>query len=523
MKHEIELFIPANLSTDLDYIKRAIAEKLKISKDDIADLKLLKRSIDARRKPILYLLKYEVYIGETIFNSPISILENLPDVSEAKRVIVIGAGPAGLFAALKLIELGVKPIIFERGKDVGNRKFDISDLNRNLAVNPESNWCFGEGGAGTYSDGKLYTRSTKRGDVSSILSLFVAHGANEDISVDAHAHIGTDKLPSIISNIRQTIVRCGGEIHFNTKIIDIVTADNQVTALIDGEQNRHSAEAYILATGHSAHDIYELFDRKKFALQAKSFAMGFRVEHPQWLIDSAQYKMPKRPEYLPAASYTLVQQVRDRGVFSFCMCPGGIIVPSATGDKQLVVNGMSNSQRNSPYANAGVVVAVEPTDLKEYTKYGALAGLKFQQEMEHKAWLAGGGSLVAPAQRVVDFLKDKVSYSLPKCSYNPGVVSADLSKIYPDFITSRLKEAFLSFEKKLKGFVSPEAILVGIESRTSSPVRIPRDAQTLAHIEFDNLFPAGEGAGYAGGIVSSAIDGQRCAEKIVENIINIEK
>lgn len=512
MINEVELLMLAQDADNQENIRKEIQAKLNIPPSSTMTFKLIKRSLDARRKPIMSQLKFMVYIDEPIVLNSNSFIDDLPDVSNQKSVIVIGAGPAGLFAAIKLIELGLKPIIFERGKDVENRKFDVSNINRNINVNTESNWCFGEGGAGTYSDGKLYTRSTKRGDVNSILDLFIAHGANSEIGVEAHAHIGTDKLPSIISNIRHTIIRHGGEVHFNTKIIDIVVEKDKVVELIDGDNNRHHADAYILATGHSATDIYELFNRKQFAMEQKSFAMGFRVEHPQALIDSIQYKLPVRPNYLPAASYSLVQQVNNRGVFSFCMCPGGIIVPASTHENQLVVNGMSNSQRNSPHANAGIVVSVESSDVRGLNNDHALAGLHFQQEIEHKAWLAGGKSLVAPAQRLTDFVNNKISQNLPKCSYNPGLLSSNLSAIYPEFITQRLKEALVLFNQKMRGFYTNEAVLVGVESRTSSPIRILRDAVTLSHVQFSNLFPAGEGAGYAGGIVSSAIDGQRCAE-----------
>lgn len=520
MKYEIELLIPAQEANNHRTVCDKIAQELNIEASTITSVSLKRRSIDARRKPIMLLLKYDVYVGEEMPVAQNSMIDNLPFVENGKRVIIIGAGPAGLFAALRLIELGIKPIIFERGKDVANRKFDIADINRNNCINPDSNWCFGEGGAGTYSDGKLYTRSTKRGNVTSILAWLIAHGANPEISIDAHAHIGTDKLPAIITKIRQTIILHGGEVYFNTRINDILVDNNRVVAMLDGDLNRHTADAYILATGHSANDIYELFSRKNFAIELKPFAMGFRVEHPQELIDASQYKLAKRPDYLPAASYSVVQQVDGRGVFSFCMCPGGIIVPAATGPNQQVVNGMSNSQRNSPYANAGIVVSIEPADLKEYQKHHELAGLMFQHEVEHQAWLAGGKSLRAPAQRLTDFINGTWSQTLPQCSYNPGVVSADLTDLYPEYIIGRLKEAFKSFNQKIRGFVSSEALLLGVESRTSSPVRIPRDPQTLHHIQIANLYPAGEGAGYAGGIVSSAIDGQRCAESIANQLLH---
>ncbi len=518
MTKEIEITIPASEIDNKQIITQAIIIQENISPNSLSGYKIIRRSLDARRKPILYILRLTIFVNEPVSNIKFDINYQLQDVSNKKPVIIIGAGPAGLFAALKLIELGIKPIIFERGKDVNNRKIDIAAINRNISINTESNWCFGEGGAGTFSDGKLYTRSTKRGDVSSVLDILIAHGANQEISIDAHAHIGTDKLPAIITNIRHSIILCGGEVHFDTKIIDILTENNKVTSIIDGEGNQHKAEAYILATGHSASDIYELFFDKKIKLELKSYALGVRVEHPQSLIDSIQYKLPKRPEYLPAANYSLVQQVDSRGVFSFCMCPGGVIVPASTHPDQLVVNGMSNSQRNSPFANAGIVVSVEHSDLHNYDKYHELAGLKFQQEIEYKAWLAGGKSISAPAQRMDDFVNNRISNTLPNNSYNPGLISADLSSVLPDFISERLKKAFVLFNNKMRGFYTNDAILVGVESRTSSPVRIPRDSQNLNHIEINNLYPAGEGAGYAGGIVSSAIDGQRCAESIANRI-----
>ncbi len=423
-----------------------------------------------------------------------------------------------MFAALRLIELGFKPIVLERGKDVRSRRRDLAAINKDHIVNPESNYCFGEGGAGTYSDGKLYTRSKKRGDVNDILATLVQHGAPEAILVDAHPHIGTNKLPNVVTAIRETILNSGGEIHFNTKLTDIIINDNQVEGVITHTGKEIMAKHVILATGHSARDIYYLLNDKGVAIESKPFALGVRVEHPQQLIDSIQYHCNERSEFLPPASYKLVQQVKQRGVFSFCMCPGGIIAPCATAPGEIVTNGWSPSKRNNPYANSGVVVTVEEEDLKPYAKYGALAGLKFQAAIEQEAFKAAGNNSekgqLAPAQRLVDFIKEKTSNNLPECSYTPGIVSVPLHQVLPQAIATRLQEGFKSFGNKMKGYLTNEAVIVAVESRTSSPVKIPRNKETFQHPDIKGLYPSGEGAGYAGGIVSAAIDGQKCAEAI---------
>ena len=436
---------------------------------------------------------------------------------------VIGCGPAGLFAALRLIELGYKPIIIERGKNVKGRRRDIAEINRKGIVNPDSNYCFGEGGAGTFSDGKLYTRSGKRGNIQKVLETFIQFGANGDIAVDAHPHIGTNKLPRIIENMRNAILECGGEIHFNTKFISFELEGNKIKgiktrSLSNGTETSVKTKAVILATGHSARDIFEYFHQNKFKIEAKSFALGIRIEHPQSIIDAAQYHQTARNEFLPPASYALVSQQNNRGVYSFCMCPGGIIAPAATAPGELVVNGWSPSKRNNPYANSGVVVSVDGNDFLRFSKHGELAALRYQQEIEKKSFLAGGGDLKAPAQRMADFVNKKISSSLPSCSYIPGIVSADLFSVLPKEISLPLQSALKDFGKKMparhggKGYFTNEAVLVATESRTSSPVRIPRDAATLMHTELSGLFPCAEGAGYAGGIVSAAMDGERCAE-----------
>jgi hypothetical protein len=516
MRKEIEIAMTPKQAADPSGWKTAFAHALRIPPARIKHMIPIQRSVDARSSKIKVRLKAELFIDELPAEIRKNIRKSYADVSNKIPVIVIGAGPAGLFAALTLIENGMKPIVIERGKDVKARKFDIAQINREHIVNPDSNYCFGEGGAGTYSDGKLYTRSTKRGNVSEILSLFVSHGADEDILIDSHPHIGTDRLPAIVGAMRQTILDAGGEIYFNRRITDIIIRNGKIKGVEDKSGNIYEAQSVILATGHSARDIYELLHRKGLALEAKSFALGVRAEHPQALIDSIQYRQSPRDPFLPAAPYSLVKQVEGRGVFSFCMCPGGIIVPSATETGQVVVNGMSNSRRNSPFANSGIVVQIDPSDIAYLSEYGPFAGLELQRRIEDACWRAAGMNQTAPAQRISDFTRGVTSSSLPECSYFPGIVPAPLHEILPPFVAGRLQEAFLQFDKMMKGYHASEAVILGTESRTSSPIRIPRDSETLEHIGLAGLFPCGEGAGYSGGIVSSAMDGVNCALAVVK-------
>jgi len=508
---EIQLVCSPLEAASSHSLKTVFAQKAGVPLSEINAVQLLNRSIDARNRNIKVNLKGKVFIGED--EQPREILRpEYRNVSRGRRVLIIGAGPAGMFAALRCIELGLKPILIERGKDVRARRRDLKAINRDHKVNPESNYCFGEGGAGTYSDGKLYTRSKKRGSVKRILDLLVRHGAVEDILVDAHPHIGTNKLPKVVQNLRESILEFGGEIHFDTRMDDLILKGDKVTGIVNQNGDRIEAEALILATGHSARDVFELLHRKKILIEAKPFAMGVRVEHQQDLIDKIQYHGQLRGELLPAASYKLVEQVQDRGVYSFCMCPGGFIVPAATAEDELVVNGMSPSKRDNQFSNSGIVVAIEMSDLKKYQKYGALAGLAYQREVEQAVWKAGGSDQTAPAQRLTDFVKGKVSNSLNECSYMPGLKSSPMHEILPAAIGDRLRQAFPKFGKKMKGYYTEGANIVGVESRTSSPVRIPRDFKSLQHPQYSNFFPCGEGAGYAGGIVSAAIDGEKCAE-----------
>jgi uncharacterized FAD-dependent dehydrogenase len=519
MQKKISIKVLPSEAADHNILQRIIAKVCSVSFDKITGLNLLKQSIDARGKQAWFHLTVDVFIDEPY--QPINLIPlQLKDVSRSnKKVIVVGAGPAGLFAALTLIEQGIKPIVLERGKDVRARRRDLAVINKQGVVNPESNYCFGEGGAGTYSDGKLYTRSTKRGDVYKVLSTLVHFGADEKILHEAHPHIGTNKLPNIITSIRNKITECGGEVLFEKKVVDFIIEKDTIKTVCTADGDTLNADVVILATGHSARDIFQLLLQKKILIEAKPFALGVRVEHPQVLIDSIQYHCPARGEYLPPASYSLVQQVNGKGVFSFCMCPGGIIAPAATNINEIVVNGWSPSKRNNPYANSGIVVSVEEKNLENFKKYGPLAAMYFQQSVEEKAFNEGGGKLVAPAQRMVDFSESKFSSSLPDCSYLPGIHSSDLKNVLPSFVHQSLQIAFKEFGKKMKGYFTNDAVVVATESRTSSPVRIPRNNENLQHFQIKNLYPCGEGAGYAGGIVSAAMDGEKVANQIAKAIL----
>jgi uncharacterized FAD-dependent dehydrogenase len=516
MPAEIQLTFSPEQSDNHDFIKHKVALTLNVSQDNIANIQIVKKSIDARGRYPLILMKLRVFIGEFQQYQYENSLK-YKNVSGKEEVIIVGGGPAGLFAALRLIELGFCPLVLERGKDIHERKKDIAQLNKNKAINEDSNYCFGEGGAGTFSDGKLFSRSKKRGNTQRIIEIFHYHGAADEILYEAHPHIGTDKLPIIIENIRKTITSCGGKVIFNSKVIDLLINSNQVEGVKTADNNIYHSKNVILATGHSARDIYQLLQNKNIALQQKGFAVGVRVEHRQELIDKIQYSGYKN-NYLPAAAYNLVSHVEGRGVYSFCMCPGGMIVPAATAANQVVVNGMSSSERNSPYANSGIVTEIRPDDLIAYQKFGELAGLHFQQDLENLAFNNNGGILqTAPAQRLSDFVCSRLSADLPDCSYLPNIISSPLHFWLPDFVSRRLQEGFKQFNKKMKGFLTSEAVILGVESRTSSPVRILRDEETLQHIHIQGLYPCGEGAGYSGGITSSAVDGERVAEKVGTN------
>lgn len=491
-----------------------IAAEARVIPKRVTGYKLIKRSIDARKRQVKIILQLDAYIDEQPPQEE-TFHTGLQNVANAPHVVIVGAGPAGLFAALKLIELGYKPLILERGKDVRSRRRDLAAINKEGVVNPESNYCFGEGGAGTYSDGKLYTRSNKRGDVPRILQLFHYFGATENILYEAHPHIGTNKLPGIITKMREAIIDCGGEVRFETKLTDILLDGDKVAGVKTESGDTIKCDKVILATGHSARDIFELLHNKGIEVECKPYALGVRIEHPQSIIDSVQYHCDARGEYLPPASYSLVTQQYGRGVFSFCMCPGGIIAPAATNPNEVVVNGWSPSKRNNPYANSGTVVSVNEEDFAKYGFTGPLAGMYYQQMVEQKAYEVGGGKLVAPAQRMVDFVNDKVSGSLPDNSYLPGLHSASIADVLPKEVSAALKKAMEDFGRKMKGYYTNEAVMVATESRTSSPVRIPRDKETLEHTQIKGLYPCAEGAGYAGGIISAAIDGVRCAASAV--------
>ncbi len=516
MSKLVQITVLPQQQEDLDYILELALEKEKLRKSDISDWRIRKRSIDARRSPVKISLQLELWLlGEKREIIPSFIPQ---DVSSGKEIAIIGAGPAGLYAALRAIEAGLKPIIFERGKDVRSRRRDLAAINKDQYVNPESNYCFGEGGAGTYSDGKLYTRSKKRGNVLKSMEWFVHFGADEAILVDAHPHIGTNKLPKIITAMREGIIENGGEVHFNAKMTDLRIEDGTIQAIeINGEQ-WHEFDNVILATGHSARDIFYLLHEKNIKIEAQGFAIGVRAEHQQTLINQIQYHGDDENPYLPPASYTLVEQVDGMGVYSFCMCPGGIIAPCATEQEEVVTNGWSPSKRNNPYANSGIVVTVAPEDLPNYKEGDPFVCLDFQKEIERKCWEAGGKTQRVPAQRMIDFVEGRISVDFPKTSYQPGIVSADLSKVLPPILSDRLKKAFVIFGKKMEGYYTNEAVLHAPESRTSSPISIPRNLDTFEHVEVKGLYPCGEGAGYAGGIMSAAIDGINCVDAIVAKL-----
>jgi uncharacterized FAD-dependent dehydrogenase len=534
MQQKIALRLLPQEAADDTLIRSAIATAAALPEKSITGFYRLKQSIDARSRQAWINLTVQAFINEP-FTERENIHPEYKDVTNARhRVIIVGAGPAGLYAALRLLESGIKPIVLERGKDVRARRRDLAQLNKEGIVNPESNYCFGEGGAGTYSDGKLYTRSNKRGSIDKALSVFTRFGADESILYEAHPHIGTNKLPQIITAMREQVLASGGEFHFEQKVTGLVLHNNSISGVTTLQGGTFTGDAVILATGHSARDIFELLHTNHIIIEAKPFALGVRAEHPQIIIDAAQYHCPLpvtvtkstivRPEHLPPASYSLVEQVDGRGVFSFCMCPGGIIAPAATNPEELVVNGWSPSKRNNPTANSGMVVQVEIEDAVKYFKKqpgqkpvsenDPLLMMRFQEAIERKAYQVGGGGFVAPAQRMVDFCNNKIAASLPECSYVPGLVSSDLYQVLPAFVMRSLQQGFKNFGKKMRGYYTNEAVVVATESRTSSPVRIPRDAETLQHPQIARLYPCGEGAGYAGGIVSAAMDGEKVAAVI---------
>ncbi|MBF8962363.1 FAD-binding protein [Pontibacter sp. FD36] len=520
-KKEVEVVLSPEVAYNDEVLELELIKSAGVKPEDVKHIHRIKRSIDARGRQVLLRVRADIYLD----TPPADIIAprySYPDVSTEKKVIIVGAGPAGLFAALRCIELGLKPVVLERGKDVRSRRRDLAAINKEHIVNPDSNYCFGEGGAGTYSDGKLYTRSKKRGDLQRILEIFVQHGATRDILFDAHPHIGTNKLPRIITTIRETIEAAGGEVLFDKRVTDFIVEQDEMKGVVTQDGQEYSGEAVILATGHSARDIFELLHHKGITIEAKPFAMGVRVEHQQKLIDSIQYKCEDRGCWLPASSYALVRQTvydnKQRGIFSFCMCPGGFIVPSATSPGEVVVNGMSPSRRDSKFANSGIVVAIELEDM-ELDKYGPLAGLRMQEALERKACEMAGGTQKAPAQLLLDFTRQKTGGALLETSYQPGLTPVDMNKLFSPAMAYRLREGFKAFGNKMRGYLSNDAQIIGVESRTSSPVRIPRDRETLEHVQVKNLYPCAEGAGYAGGIVSAAMDGERCAEKIAAKVL----
>lgn len=512
----IQIRVTPRTAASDEEIVRAIAHDKRIAPSHIKGVRIIKRSIDARRHNVMINLKVRVYIDEPVKKDHLIAPITYKKVDGSKQAVVVGAGPGGLFAALRLIELGIKPIVLERGKNVNDRRVDVARISREGIVDPDSNYCFGEGGAGAYSDGKLYTRSKKRGSVDRILGIFYQHGASENILIDAHPHIGSDKLPHIIENMRNTILNCGGEVHFETRVTRLLLDDTEVKG-VECANGELFTGPVILATGHSARDVYHMLNDQQITLEAKGLAMGVRLEHPQHIIDQIQYHNPNgRGQFLPPAEYNFVTQVDGRGVYSFCMCPGGIVVPAASAPGQLVVNGMSPSNRGSYWANSGMVVEIHPEDLPEkYAQDGVLAMMRFQEDLEQECFRQAGNSQVAGAQRMKDFIDGKPSKLIPPSSFAAGLQPSRLDQWLPPFIGKRLRKGFTIFGRAARGFLTNDAVVIGVETRTSSPVRIPRDNETLNHVTIKGLYPCGEGAGYAGGIVSSAIDGERCAEALV--------
>lgn len=516
MIKRIEIEIEPAKAFDEGHLRKVASEHTGIQPQRVTDLVLVRRSLDARRKTPIYRVAFDVYV-ETPPPKPEPHTARLLRARADHKVIIVGAGPAGYFAGLQLLEHGIQPVIFDRGKDVQKRRKDLRAIQQFGTVNPDSNYCFGEGGAGTYSDGKLYTAAKKRGNIRKVLELLVEHGAHADILVDAHPHIGSNKLPQIVQAIRHTIEGHGGEVHFESRVTDLVILDKTIYGVIVNCEQEHMAANVILATGHSARDIYELLHQRNIRVEPKPFAMGIRIEHAQGLVDQMQYHLNSRGEHLPAASYKLVAQVDGRGVFSFCMCPGGLIVPAATAPGEIIVNGMSLSSRDSAFANSGIVVSVELDDLRQPGS-DPLAGLRYQRDTEARVFAAGDGSQQGPAQRMIDFIEGRPSDSLPATSYIPGLYAAPLHELLPAPITTRLQGAMLRFGSRKAGFLTNDAVVVGIESRTSAPVRIPRKRDSLEHVDIKNLYPCGEGAGYAGGIVSAAVDGQNVATAVYEKM-----